>query len=288
MYRRLLQPADQPVVAADRLVGQRPVRAPLHPAVLYRPRRLVRRAELVQQGGGCYILRLRLRRWRSSIQGALSKSARTWLVGADIGWNPVTNLNFDLELMYQSTNQDRPSGFLGHHHPMSAASAAHISSRATGTALRAASLAASASPVTSDRNPIGRDKGPGAKAPGFLCVNGEFVMTFARIRSAWGRRLVFQPAFGRSARVTGRSPMQGLFDRGKQNPLHLRVERGRTARGGPWPMAVGLSSTTSRTPLSWPDSRRRSVVELNPVRKPAETQSGRGDRIPKGPSLQSE
>ncbi|RBP15732.1 hypothetical protein DFR50_1071, partial [Roseiarcus fermentans] len=28
-------------------------------------------------------------------------------------WNPVTNLNFDLELMYQSTNQTKPSGFLG-------------------------------------------------------------------------------------------------------------------------------------------------------------------------------
>ena len=26
---------------------------------------------------------------------------------------PVTNLNFDLELMYQSTNQSTPSGVLG-------------------------------------------------------------------------------------------------------------------------------------------------------------------------------
>jgi Porin subfamily len=45
--------------------------------------------------------------------GALSPHAFTWLIGADLGWNPVTNLNFDLELMYQSTNQERPSGFLG-------------------------------------------------------------------------------------------------------------------------------------------------------------------------------
>jgi hypothetical protein len=30
----------------------------------------------------------------------LSPHAITWLVGADIGWNPVTNHNFDLELMY--------------------------------------------------------------------------------------------------------------------------------------------------------------------------------------------
>ena len=29
---------------------------------------------------------------------------RTWLVGADLGWNPVNNLNFDLELMYQGMN----------------------------------------------------------------------------------------------------------------------------------------------------------------------------------------
>ena len=33
--------------------------------------------------------------------------------GADIGWNPVTNLNFDLELMYQHTNQNAPSGNIG-------------------------------------------------------------------------------------------------------------------------------------------------------------------------------
>jgi hypothetical protein len=46
-------------------------------------------------------------------QGPLSPSAISWIVGADLGWNPVTNLNFDLELMYQSTNQERPSGFLG-------------------------------------------------------------------------------------------------------------------------------------------------------------------------------
>ncbi len=46
-------------------------------------------------------------------QGPLSPSAFSWIVGADLGWNPVTNLNFDLELMYQSTNQSPPSGFVG-------------------------------------------------------------------------------------------------------------------------------------------------------------------------------
>jgi len=45
--------------------------------------------------------------------GALSSKATTWIVGADLGWNPVTNLNFDLELMYQGTTQDKPSGFIG-------------------------------------------------------------------------------------------------------------------------------------------------------------------------------
>ena len=45
--------------------------------------------------------------------GPLSPSSFTWLIGADLGWNPVTNLNFDLELMYQSVNQEKPSGFLG-------------------------------------------------------------------------------------------------------------------------------------------------------------------------------
>jgi hypothetical protein len=45
--------------------------------------------------------------------GVISPSAFTWLVGADIGWNPVTNLNFDLELMYQSVSQERPNALIG-------------------------------------------------------------------------------------------------------------------------------------------------------------------------------
>ena len=46
-------------------------------------------------------------------QGPFSPRALSWIVGADLGWNPVTNLNFDLELMYQGTTQTAPSGFLG-------------------------------------------------------------------------------------------------------------------------------------------------------------------------------
>src|ERR1700678_3616849 len=45
--------------------------------------------------------------------GGISPSACTWLVGADIGWNPVTNLNFDLELMYQAVSQERPNALVG-------------------------------------------------------------------------------------------------------------------------------------------------------------------------------
>ena len=45
--------------------------------------------------------------------GPLSPHALSWIFGVDLGWNPVTNLNFDLELMYQGTSQAAPSGFLG-------------------------------------------------------------------------------------------------------------------------------------------------------------------------------
>jgi hypothetical protein len=45
--------------------------------------------------------------------GVLSGHTTTWLIGADVGWNPVTNLNFDLELMYQHTNQNQPSALIG-------------------------------------------------------------------------------------------------------------------------------------------------------------------------------
>jgi hypothetical protein len=45
--------------------------------------------------------------------GVLSPKATSWIVGADFGWNPVTNLNFDFEAMYQGTTQDRPSAIVG-------------------------------------------------------------------------------------------------------------------------------------------------------------------------------
>jgi hypothetical protein len=45
--------------------------------------------------------------------GVLSPHTITWLVGADLGWNPVTNLNFDLELMYQGVDQNKPNAAIG-------------------------------------------------------------------------------------------------------------------------------------------------------------------------------
>jgi hypothetical protein len=65
-------------------------------------------------GGGCNLaIGLAACSISQAVNGPLSPHTFTWLIGADIGWNPVTNLNFDLELMYQSTNQQKPSGFLG-------------------------------------------------------------------------------------------------------------------------------------------------------------------------------
>ena len=49
----------------------------------------------------------------SGLGGPLSPHAFTWLVGADLGWNPVNNLNFDFELMYQAVNQEKPNGVIG-------------------------------------------------------------------------------------------------------------------------------------------------------------------------------
>jgi len=63
-------------------------------------------------GGGCN-LALPSCLLGQAAAGPMSPHAISWIVGADLGWNPVTNLNFDLELMYQSTVQSAPSGFLG-------------------------------------------------------------------------------------------------------------------------------------------------------------------------------
>jgi hypothetical protein len=70
--------------------------------------------EWSNMGGGCNLaIGLAACSVVQALQGPMSPHATSWIVGADLGWNPVTNLNFDLELMYQGTNQERPSGFLG-------------------------------------------------------------------------------------------------------------------------------------------------------------------------------
>ena len=68
--------------------------------------------EWSNMGGGCNVIGFGcgLAQFGS---GALSPHATSWIIGADLGWNPVTNLNFDLELMYQGTTQQAPSGFIG-------------------------------------------------------------------------------------------------------------------------------------------------------------------------------
>jgi hypothetical protein len=63
-------------------------------------------------GGGCYLFGFGCGLAQAA-NGPLSPNGTSWLIGADLGWVPVTNLNFDLELMYQDTNQAKPSGFLG-------------------------------------------------------------------------------------------------------------------------------------------------------------------------------
>ena len=147
---RLLQPRNQRVVDADRVVGLGPDRASLHAAILPRPRRFGRAVEVEQQGRRLQHHRLGRLHHRVIRHGAISPSATTWIVGADLGWNPVTNLNFDLELMYQSTNQSAPSGFLGTIYNWGQIERSS-SCRATGMGSATVSRAAFASPATSDR-----------------------------------------------------------------------------------------------------------------------------------------
>ena len=65
-----------------------------------------------QMGGGCNVAVPSCLVGQAA-QGPMSPRALSWILGADLGWNPVTNLNFDLELMYQGTTQSAPSGFIG-------------------------------------------------------------------------------------------------------------------------------------------------------------------------------
>ncbi|MFY9971957.1 MAG: porin [Roseiarcus sp.] len=63
-------------------------------------------------GGGCNLLGFGCG-IAQGIQGPLSPRSKSWIVGGAVDWNPVVNLNFEFELMYQGTTQETPSGFLG-------------------------------------------------------------------------------------------------------------------------------------------------------------------------------
>ena len=49
--------------------------------------------------------------------GATVSNSRSWIVGAVGHWDPVKNLDFELELLYQNTQTDQPAGFNGANNP---------------------------------------------------------------------------------------------------------------------------------------------------------------------------
>jgi len=46
-----------------------------------------------------------------STAGLISKNQDSWIGGAVFHWDPVAHLDFNLELLYQTTHQDAPSGY---------------------------------------------------------------------------------------------------------------------------------------------------------------------------------
>ena len=44
--------------------------------------------------------------------GQLSPNSESWIGGAVFHWDPVAHLDFDIELLYQSTHQAQPTGFI--------------------------------------------------------------------------------------------------------------------------------------------------------------------------------
>ena len=49
--------------------------------------------------------------WSNSGWGAISDNVQSWTGGAVFHWDPVAHLDFALELLYQSTNQSKPTNF---------------------------------------------------------------------------------------------------------------------------------------------------------------------------------
>ena len=110
---RVLQPGHQPVVLAERMVGLGLIEHHFTPQFYLDLEGSICGVNWSNMGGGCNSSACRLPPRVNPRTARFRPSAFSWLIGADLGWNPVTNLNFDLELMYQSTNPGAPSGFLG-------------------------------------------------------------------------------------------------------------------------------------------------------------------------------
>ncbi len=51
--------------------------------------------------------------WSGDKFGNLSDSVSSWMGGAVFHWDPVAHLDFNLELLYQSTTQSKPTGWVG-------------------------------------------------------------------------------------------------------------------------------------------------------------------------------
>jgi hypothetical protein len=64
------------------------------------------------QGSGCPVFGVGCEGGRF-VAGGLSPHATSWIICTDLGWNPAAKLNFNLELMYEHTIQEKPSGLIG-------------------------------------------------------------------------------------------------------------------------------------------------------------------------------
>jgi hypothetical protein len=50
--------------------------------------------------------------WTGTNAGSLVSDSTSWLIGGVAHYDPVTNLDFEVELLYQNTHTDKPNGYL--------------------------------------------------------------------------------------------------------------------------------------------------------------------------------
>ena len=226
------------------------------------------------QGGGCYIYGFGCGVGQA-VQGGLSPRATTWLIGADLGWNPVTNLNFDLELMYQSTNQTKPSGFLGTVYNNGGVGGASSPGR-LGRQLERLRRPSPHHPLLLIATRSVGTPNPGAKAPGFFVTRPPLIRNAAaRARSRHGpdiERGAASPNGGarrrglttrdppragrwtaRSAAARGAASRTGPLRRERSNPL-----RRRGPATGPRSAPARLANT-GRTTSDIPEAPERNA-----------------------------